>query len=50
MAQINTTYNRHEEPIICHPEQGVDSLREGIIDALLINDELLLTRREANSA
>lgn len=50
MALINTSFNRHEEPIICHPEQGVDSLREGIIDALLINDELLLTRREANSA
>lgn len=50
MALINTSFNRHEEPIICHPDQGVESLREGIIDALLINDDLLLTRSEANSA
>lgn len=50
MALINTSFNRHEEPIICHPDQGVESLREGIIDALLINDELLLARREVHSA
>ena len=50
MALINTSFNRHEEPIICHPDQGVESLREGIIDALFINDDLLLPRGQATSA
>ncbi len=37
-ALINTSFNAHEEPIICSPEQAVKNLLDGGIDALVIGD------------
>ncbi|HLA36361.1 MAG TPA: carbamoyltransferase C-terminal domain-containing protein [Rhodocyclaceae bacterium] len=33
---LNTSFNVHEEPIVCAPEEGVRALREDRIDALAI--------------
>ncbi|MDD2710657.1 MAG: carbamoyltransferase C-terminal domain-containing protein [Verrucomicrobiae bacterium] len=35
---VNTSFNVHEEPIVCRPEEAVQALREERIDALLIED------------
>ena len=29
---INTSFNVHEEPIVCKPEEGLKSLLNGVID------------------
>ena len=33
---VNTSFNVHEEPIVCVPEQGLRALTDGVIDALAI--------------
>jgi carbamoyltransferase len=35
---INTSFNMHEEPIICTPEEAVRSLKEGNLEYLAIGD------------
>ncbi len=35
---VNTSFNVHEEPIVCRPEEAVKALHERRIDALLIED------------
>lgn len=35
---INTSFNVHEEPIVCKPEEAILSLVNGVIDALVIGD------------
>jgi carbamoyltransferase len=35
---VNTSFNVHEEPIVCRPEEAVQALRENRIDALLIEN------------
>lgn len=37
---INTSYNVHEEPIVCRPEEAIKSLVSGVVDALAIGDYL----------
>lgn len=36
LALINTSFNRHEEPIVNHPIEAVDALSTDIIDVLFI--------------
>lgn len=43
---VNTSFNKREEPIICTPEDGLSSLKDGIIDILCINDRLICQRKE----
>lgn len=33
---VNTSFNVHEEPIVCVPEEGLRALTDGVIDALAI--------------
>lgn len=33
---VNTSFNVHEEPIVCIPEEGIRALTDGVIDALAI--------------
>lgn len=33
---INTSFNVHEEPIVCRPEEGIRALQTGMIDVLAI--------------
>ena len=35
---INTSFNVHEEPIVCLPEEGLKSLLSGVIDYFCIGD------------
>ncbi|MFZ2412561.1 MAG: carbamoyltransferase C-terminal domain-containing protein [Candidatus Methanoperedens sp.] len=35
---INTSFNVHEEPIVCKPEDAIKSLLTGVIDYLVIGD------------
>ncbi|MBJ7536728.1 carbamoyltransferase C-terminal domain-containing protein [Marinomonas transparens] len=43
---INTSYNRHEEPIVCNIREALSPLVDGVVDAVLLNEEYLLTRTE----
>lgn len=45
-AVINTSFNRHEEPIVCRPEEAVRTFGDGGIDALLLGP-FLAVRPEA---
>lgn len=38
LALINTSFNRHEEPIVNHPHEAIDALSTDIIDVLFIGD------------
>lgn len=35
---VNTSFNVHEEPIVCTPQDAIQAIREKRIDALLIED------------
>ena len=37
-AVINTSFNRHEEPIVCSPEDAIESLLQNTSDVLSIGD------------
>lgn len=41
LSLINTSFNVHEEPIILDASQGLDALRSGIIDALVVEDRVI---------
>lgn len=36
LSLINTSFNMHEEPIVCTPHDAIQSLRRGMIDVLII--------------
>jgi carbamoyltransferase len=38
---VNTSYNMHEEPIICNPHDAVKAFKDGRLDYLAIGDYLL---------
>jgi len=38
---INTSFNMHEEPIVCSPDDAIRSFVTGKLDALAIGDYLL---------
>ena len=35
---INTSFNKHEEPIVCHPRDAVQELLRGGVDVLFVED------------
>ena len=37
---INTSFNVHEEPIVCWPENALEHLKNGIVDYLIIENKL----------
>jgi carbamoyltransferase len=41
---INTSFNVHEEPIVCKPQEGLDSLLSGVIDVFACGDYLATMR------
>ncbi|NIF20772.1 carbamoyltransferase C-terminal domain-containing protein [Candidatus Pantoea multigeneris] len=43
---VNTSFNRHEEPIINTPEEALSVLRAGIVKAVIINDTFIVTNKE----
>ena len=40
-AVLNTSFNVHEEPIICRPEEALTALRQGRVDLLVLEDFLV---------
>jgi len=36
MSLINTSFNKHEEPIVCSPYDAVQALKENMVDVLVI--------------
>lgn len=38
---INTSFNMHEEPIVCTPEEAVAAFRKSKIDYLVVNDYIV---------
>ena len=35
---VNTSFNVHEEPIVCHPSEAIKALRSGVIDGLALGN------------
>lgn len=40
-AVVNTSFNMHEEPIVCSPEDALRSFRSGAVDVLLIGNYVI---------
>ena len=40
-AVLNTSFNVHEEPIICRPEEAITALQQHRVDALALEDFLV---------
>lgn len=43
---INTSFNIHEEPIVCKPEEGLYSLLHGVIDYFVCGDYICTLKKE----
>ncbi|WP_318511083.1 carbamoyltransferase C-terminal domain-containing protein [Photobacterium leiognathi] len=41
-ALINTSFNIHEEPIICTAENALNNLDKGVVDLLIFNENLIV--------
>ncbi len=42
---IHTSFNRHEEPLVCTPDDAAKTFREGGLDALLLGPYLVRNRK-----
>ena len=38
MSLVNTSFNAHEEPIICNEKEAINALIRGMIDVLFIEE------------
>jgi len=38
---INTSFNRHEQPIICRAAQALEELERGVVDVLVLEDAIV---------
>jgi carbamoyltransferase len=43
---INTSFNVHEEPIVCKPEEGLKALLTGVIDRFVCGDYICKLKKE----
>ncbi|WP_441249951.1 carbamoyltransferase C-terminal domain-containing protein [Kitasatospora sp. McL0602] len=46
-ALVNTSFNKHEEPIVGSLTDALDPLRDGIVDLLLVDDRYLVWKDDA---
>jgi len=49
-AIINTSYNMHEEPIVCTPFDGIRAFQLGHLDCLAIGDFLICSNNAENAS
>ena len=42
---INTSFNVHEEPIVCKPEEGLKSLQKGVIDYFVCGNYIIQKKK-----
>jgi len=47
-ALINTSFNIHEEPIVCTAENALANLEKGVIDLLIFNQDLIVWKKDNN--
>ena len=47
---LNTSYNMHEEPIVCSPEDAIDTFLKKAVDYLALGNYLLSSTREMSAA
>ena len=38
---VNTSFNNHEEPIVCSPADAIDSLRKNNVDCVVTDDRII---------
>lgn len=43
---INTSFNIHEEPIVCSPEDAWQCFKDGSLDALILEDSLVIFSKQ----
>jgi carbamoyltransferase len=48
-ALVNTSFNKHEEPIICGAKDAFDALNDEIVDIVVLNDEVILWKDGVNA-
>ncbi|HBN7755557.1 carbamoyltransferase [Pseudomonas aeruginosa] len=48
-ALINTSFNRHEEPIVCAPQDALGALEDGMVDLVVLGESLLVWRKGENA-
>ncbi len=46
VALINTSFNKHEEPIVCDAKDAFDALKSGMIDFIVMNEEIIVHLKE----
>ncbi|HLR90962.1 MAG TPA: carbamoyltransferase C-terminal domain-containing protein [Balneolaceae bacterium] len=46
LSLINTSFNRHEEPIVNRPEEAIDALKSGMVDLLIIGNYIARKRHQ----
>ena len=46
---INTSFNKHEEPIVCHPRDAIDELVRGGVDVLFIENYRVENKSQVES-
>ncbi len=44
MSLVNTSFNAHEEPIICSDRDAMEALRSGMIDVLYVNEIRIVSK------
>lgn len=47
-ALINTSFNKHEEPIVRSAHEALEALRDGMIDLLVMNEQLVVWKKGLN--
>ena len=40
-AVLNTSFNLHEEPIVCSPNDAIRAFKKGKIDCLVLNNYII---------
>ena len=47
---VNTSFNMHEEPIVCTPQDALRTWQQGHLDALILGPFLVVAPEAATSA
>jgi carbamoyltransferase len=47
-ALINTSFNKHEEPIVCSAHDAFTALLEGVVDMVVLNGSLVVWEKNRN--
>ncbi len=44
LSLVNTSFNSHEEPIICYPDEAINALKKNIVDVIFIEDYRIVSK------